>query len=424
MQTTDTSNLFQSDAQHAKASYRAAKQLLHAESGDPITLASKPLRVVVRQKGNREADAWCAESGFVVRRVGLETGKTKQIFRGHFGPVTSIDFFSVPAPPPSSPLAARPAREIMVTGSWDKSIRVWDVQTKSHLSTTLAHTDFVKALVVIPSLEIVVTGSSDKDLRIWDLSHLSSSIDLSSLTPDTTPEPLIETVPQEGGEDEDDDGKARATTGSVALVSVDSLGALKTWELSRDAKGELQGVLRSEIRPHEIGIYDLVLGDGEIWTASADNSILMSTFDASSPSTAPVPTLRIPHPAGVKSLLPLALLMPSLNSPHLLTGSTDEALRIFDLSSLDSTPPSSSTTAPWIGLPATGVLPGLVREIEGHAHDVMELGVFTKQVDGKREAWIDVQRTVLVPVEDGEKEKESLLTEEEERELEELMRED
>ena len=42
-------------------------------------------------------------------------------------------------------------------------------QTKTHLSTTLAHIDFVKALIVIPSLKLLVTGSSDKDLRIWDL---------------------------------------------------------------------------------------------------------------------------------------------------------------------------------------------------------------------------------------------------------------
>lgn len=59
-------------AEPNRASYRAAKALLHAESGDPIVLGSKPLRVVVRQRQGREAEAWCAESGFLVRRVGLE----------------------------------------------------------------------------------------------------------------------------------------------------------------------------------------------------------------------------------------------------------------------------------------------------------------------------------------------------------------
>lgn len=236
----------------------------------------------------------------------------------------------------------------MVTGSWDKSIRVWDVQvrflrcafrlsvltpvhqTKAHLSTTLAHKDFVKALVVIPSLEVVVTGSSDKDLRIWNLSHLSA-LDFAALKPDTTPEPVEESMPAptaepvfqkdvpvptgaappapkalaplpfllalkghtrpverlayyhvqapQEGDGADDDGKARATTGAVAVVSVDSLGALKTWELWRDIAGVLQGVLRSEIRPHEIGIYDLLLGDGEIWTGACFRVRLLRTAD-------------------------------------------------------------------------------------------------------------------------------------------------
>ena len=60
-----------------RASFRAAKSKLHAESGQPILLSTKPLRVVVRQsytdKGKaREAEAWCAESGAVIRRIGLE----------------------------------------------------------------------------------------------------------------------------------------------------------------------------------------------------------------------------------------------------------------------------------------------------------------------------------------------------------------
>lgn len=74
---SDTSNLFQSDAQHARAAFRAAKSLLHAESGDPIKLGSKPLRVVVRQKPGKEAEAWVAESGFVVRRLGLEVSEDR-----------------------------------------------------------------------------------------------------------------------------------------------------------------------------------------------------------------------------------------------------------------------------------------------------------------------------------------------------------
>ena len=71
---SDSSNLFQTDAQHARAAFRSAKAELHQESGQPIKLGSKPLRVVVRQEEGKEAEACTAESGFVLRRVELEVG--------------------------------------------------------------------------------------------------------------------------------------------------------------------------------------------------------------------------------------------------------------------------------------------------------------------------------------------------------------
>ena len=40
-------------------------------------------------------------------------------------------------------------------------------QTKEVLSTTSAHTDFMKSLLVIPPLGVLVSGSSDKATRIW-----------------------------------------------------------------------------------------------------------------------------------------------------------------------------------------------------------------------------------------------------------------
>lgn len=89
------------------------------------------MRVVVR---GAEPDAWVAESGFVVRRVGLESGKTKQLFRGHGGPVTSLAFHS------------SNGRELLVSGSWDKSFRVWDVQVRPRFGAlrTSAQTDTLR----------------------------------------------------------------------------------------------------------------------------------------------------------------------------------------------------------------------------------------------------------------------------------------
>ncbi|BGO96973.1 WD repeat-containing protein 49 [Rhodotorula toruloides] len=484
--TTDEGKLFQTDAQHEKSAIRAVRSQYLSERGQPIKLATKPIRLVVREQPGKEAEAWVAESGFVVRRVGLESGKTKQIYRGHGGPVTSVAFYTTGGPD---------ERELLISGSWDKSFRIWDLQTKAHVSTNVGHIDFVKTLTVIPSLKVLVTGSSDKDIRIWDLSPLDS-LDIASITSsaprleeekeNATPAPqqtgaapppasslrplkclfalkahsrpieqfvsypLLEPLP-EGVEADEVDIATRRRTGKVALLSADSMGAVKVWELRRDERGEVKGELRCEVRHHELGIYDMQVGpEGELWTASADNSVLLSHLSLTSASEPPVPTLRIPHPAQTRSILPLPLsslaYSPSA-APHihyLLTGSSDELIRIFDLSdsSLDPSP-SREQKRDWrgIALDLSATPEGCVKEIEGHTHEIVQLCAYTTSsgeawilsasLDGtlRRWKWPDVLREkvdklVIVPVEEEEPKKESLLTEEEERELAELMGEE
>lgn len=324
---------------------------------------------------------------------------------------------------------------------------------------------------MIAELAIVISGSSDKDIRIWNLSKFdsmdfpnldSTSKDASDLQPPTTrtgiappaavsfnPVPFLSSLKSHTRPVEclasypiqANNADSPNTTGRFALVSADTLGALKTWEICLDHSGNLQTSLKSEIRPHEIGIYDLKIGSEEIWTASADNSILMSKFDSTQPELSPEPSIRIIHPYHVKSILSLPTSLPSLSANFILTGSSDESIRIF---SLDSLSPESHPALPWSGLPLqhNEKIKGLVRQVEGHSHDVIELGVYTQiGSQGKLEAWIlsasvdgtlrrwkwpemlqPVKETHVIVQEDEAPQ--SLLTEEEERELAELMADD
>ncbi|GAA6009248.1 hypothetical protein JCM11491_004245 [Sporobolomyces phaffii] len=495
--TTDQNKLFRSDAQHRQEAIREARTAALQNVGDPIPLPSKPLRVVVQQYPGKEADAFVAESGFILRRVGLESGKTKQIFRGHSGPVTSLDFYTT----------RTSKRQLLISGSWDRSIRVWDLQTKMSVSTTIGHTDFIKTLLVIPELDALVTGSSDKDLRIWDLTTLdsfdfsglasaataSSTTSVDSQQPEpkaggggaappaavsNNPLPLLvalksHTRPIErlayfpilsksttGSEDAECE-----KTGKIGLISTDSMGVLKIWELEKGSTSEgqagrsaLTGAEKCSVRHHELAIYDLVVGteSGDIWTASADNSILLSSFSPSAPSEPPVPTLRIPHPTQTRSVLPLHLSYPNL--PYLVTSTTspEDLVRIFHLDN-DALEPDAKREVrrEWRGIaappthnvlsgPTESMLPGCVREVEGHSNDVVSVATYVveNEHDKKNEVWIvsasldgtlrrwnwketlEQKREKLVLVEVAppeEEEKESLLTEEEERELEALM---
>jgi hypothetical protein len=66
MQAKSSANLFRTDADLDRDAARAAKHARSKDAGAPITLASKPLALLV--DGD---DAWVAESGFVVRRLDL-----------------------------------------------------------------------------------------------------------------------------------------------------------------------------------------------------------------------------------------------------------------------------------------------------------------------------------------------------------------
>ncbi len=56
----------------------------------------------------------------------------------------------------------------MVSGSRDKTVRIWDAATGQELHKLQGHSDSVTSVVWSPDGTKVVFGSSDKTVRIWD----------------------------------------------------------------------------------------------------------------------------------------------------------------------------------------------------------------------------------------------------------------
>lgn len=55
----------------------------------------------------------------------------------------------------------------VVSGSWDRTMRVWDPDTGCCLKTLTGHSNWVSCVSVLPDGR-VVSGSDDKTLRVWD----------------------------------------------------------------------------------------------------------------------------------------------------------------------------------------------------------------------------------------------------------------
>ena len=90
-----------------------------------------------------------------VRVWDLATGEALRVLAGHTLPVAAV--------------AVTPDGARAVSGSLDRTVRVWDPATGETLRTLEGHTDWVRAVAVTPDGTRAVSGSADHTVRVWDL---------------------------------------------------------------------------------------------------------------------------------------------------------------------------------------------------------------------------------------------------------------
>jgi WD40 repeat protein/serine/threonine protein kinase len=83
------------------------------------------------------------------------TGRCINTLQGHTDAVFSV--------------AVSPDGRHIVSGSRDNTLRVWDIETGRCLNTLQGHTDAVFSVAVSLDGRHIVSGSQDKTLRVWDL---------------------------------------------------------------------------------------------------------------------------------------------------------------------------------------------------------------------------------------------------------------
>ncbi|KIM49295.1 hypothetical protein M413DRAFT_438480 [Hebeloma cylindrosporum] len=254
--STETDNFIVAEAQLAIEQARQAKAERIKTFGEPIQLLGKALALEIR-----DGSAWIAENTTVIRKLELESGKTLQLYKGHTGPVTSLTF--------CDRIPGSGDGEILISGSWDKSIKLWDTVTKELISSTPnAHADFVKSFHVFPSLRLLVSGSSDKIVRFWDISQPENTGPLRSVGSISAHTRPVECL----------DGQALSEHSAI-LYTGDTMGVIKVWDMQKDngTPPRWTTTLKDTINHHRTRINELRYHqNGHLWTGRfAFSSLLL-----------------------------------------------------------------------------------------------------------------------------------------------------
>ncbi|KAL2865362.1 WD40 repeat domain-containing protein [Aspergillus lucknowensis] len=343
-------------------------------NGSPIRLQSKIL--AIQADPLNEGSVYVAQSGGTVRKIILETGETAAIFKGPTAPVTSLCF--------------SPDSQLLFAGCWDKTIWSWDVQSKQPKLRYEGHTDFVRSVVStrLKGQDLLVTGGADAQILVFDMAtgqrlhvlkgHTKGIQDL-SIDPTTTDPDNSEQIVFSAGSDRE----------------------IRHFGISKGSQ-DLTGT--EALLAHDTNIYKLFFDqDGDLWTASADKTAKCLVRDDSWK-----PNLTLSHPDFVRDVVV------DERGGWVITACRDEEIRVWNRS--------------------TGQL---YHTFSGHYEEVTGLALVGSilasiSIDATVRQWSlkaeDLQNAVAratkPPADEQPGKPESMLTEEEERELAELLEED
>jgi eukaryotic-like serine/threonine-protein kinase len=65
-------------------------------------------------------------------------------------------------------VAISPNGNTIATGSTDRTLKTWDLQTGRLLRSLNGHSDWVLALTFDSTGQSLVSGSKDKTIKVWD----------------------------------------------------------------------------------------------------------------------------------------------------------------------------------------------------------------------------------------------------------------
>lgn len=153
----------------------------------------------------------------------------------------------------------------MFAGSWDCLIHSWSISTRSRLRTYAGHSDFVKAITTLRLLscgsEVLISGGADTRIIVWDIATGAKLHVIKAHSRGVLELAVLPTHVSFG------------TNNEATLFSADSLGEIRRFDLTKQNVTEVES--EKPIRVHETSVFKLVFDeDGDLWTASADGDVI------------------------------------------------------------------------------------------------------------------------------------------------------
>ena len=72
-------------------------------------------------------------------------------------------------------IACHPTKDILASGSNDKTIRLWDITTGELIKILEGHTSWIRSLAFSPNGNTLASGSDNGTVKVWDTSALNMS---------------------------------------------------------------------------------------------------------------------------------------------------------------------------------------------------------------------------------------------------------
>ena len=89
-----------------------------------------------------------------IRLINFQTGEVIALLKGHSDVINRLAF---------SPDGNR-----LISGSGDKTARIWNARTQKTIHVLKGHTDHIYAVAFSPDGSMAVTGSDDDTLKLWN----------------------------------------------------------------------------------------------------------------------------------------------------------------------------------------------------------------------------------------------------------------